>query len=177
MSDPTATEKRLNSTADDLDPDKIYVVGIAVFRPKSELDEDATPQLLLVQRSAHESMANLWELPGGGVDPGETMRVAAYRELREETSLTATEIVGECSGRSWISPKHKKTYIKFNFVARVKQPIEVKVDPQEHQKWRWLMESDLETFDFEANAELAKEHSEVVKDAFAWYRKNAEKLE
>ena len=41
-------------------------------------------KLLLVSDSQ-----SIFMLPGGGVDPGETLRSAAIRELREETGLVA----------------------------------------------------------------------------------------
>ena len=50
------------------------------------------PEVLLVQR-AKGAFAGLWSLPGGHVEPGETAREAARREVWEETR-TGAEIGG-----------------------------------------------------------------------------------
>lgn len=43
-------------------------------------------QVVLVRR-AHEPLKGQWNLPGGGVELGETLREACAREVREETGL------------------------------------------------------------------------------------------
>ena len=40
-----------------------------------------------------------WQMPQGGIDPGETPRQAALRELREEIGTNKAEILGE--SRVW----------------------------------------------------------------------------
>ena len=37
----------------------------------------------------------VWQLPQGGMEPGETASVAAFRELREETGCAAADLVAE----------------------------------------------------------------------------------
>ena len=41
-----------------------------------------------------------WQMPQGGIDPGETPRQAALRELKEEIGTAKAEIIGE--SRGWL---------------------------------------------------------------------------
>ena len=58
--------------------DRVPCVGAVV--------RDAAGRLLLVQR-ANEPGRGLWSVPGGRVEPGETMPEAVVREVAEETRL------------------------------------------------------------------------------------------
>jgi 8-oxo-dGTP diphosphatase len=49
---------------------------------------------LVCQRPAHKRHGGLWEFPGGKLEPGETMLVAARRELSEELSVGVQSIQG-----------------------------------------------------------------------------------
>jgi 8-oxo-dGTP diphosphatase len=47
--------------------------------------------LLITQRMPDDTLAGYWEFPGGKVDPGEELKAALHRELREEIGVE-TEI-------------------------------------------------------------------------------------
>ncbi|MFZ1815665.1 MAG: NUDIX hydrolase [Rhizobiaceae bacterium] len=58
-------------------------VSVALFRGAS---------VLLIQRGK-EPFRGVWSLPGGAQNAGETVGEAAQRELREETGLTASQLM------------------------------------------------------------------------------------
>ena len=62
---------------------------------------DASERILLFHvLTPEEAPDGWWELPGGGIDPGESYLEAAIREIREETGLALDpEQVGQPSWR------------------------------------------------------------------------------
>jgi 8-oxo-dGTP pyrophosphatase MutT (NUDIX family) len=59
------------------------------------LDPSGHVLLLEGRDPADAGKGTWWEIPGGGIDPGETTEAAARRELFEETGITDAEI-GPC---------------------------------------------------------------------------------
>ncbi|HEX4139376.1 MAG TPA: 8-oxo-dGTP diphosphatase MutT [Candidatus Methylacidiphilales bacterium] len=51
-------------------------------------------RILITQRLADDTLGGYWEFPGGKVDPGEELRAALTRELREELGIE-TEVGAE----------------------------------------------------------------------------------
>src|SRR3974390_3367214 len=49
----------------------------------------------------HLDLAHSWQMPQGGIDPGEEPWPAALRELREETNIRSVERVGEIA--DWLT--------------------------------------------------------------------------
>jgi ADP-ribose pyrophosphatase YjhB (NUDIX family) len=62
----------------------------------------------------HRRDVDLWNAPGGRVEPGEAPWDAVVREIREETALDA-EVVGLAS----VSWKPRQNEILFQFVCRI----------------------------------------------------------
>lgn len=67
-------------------PDALPVVRRTVARVVV-VDADGRILLLHTRDPTCAELGTWWELPGGGVEPGETLEEAASRELYEETSI------------------------------------------------------------------------------------------
>jgi 8-oxo-dGTP diphosphatase len=108
-----------------------FATGIAVFQDG---------KLLVVRRVAHDDfLAGEWELPGGGVDTGETIEQGAARELKEETNLDVEKIIGTFKGFDYATPKKPKVR-QINFKVSVK-PGEIALT--EHDMFKWITANEI----------------------------------
>ncbi len=87
---------------------------------------------------------NRWDLPKGHVDPGETNLECAYRELEEETGISADDI--EIDNEFKFKQKYTVTYKRSNYVPKKKKLIiylarllhEVEITTTEHEGFEWF---------------------------------------
>lgn len=120
------TEQRLRAAAR-RDGVTDLVVGVAVFRDG---------KLLVVRRVPGDYLGGMYELPGGGVESGESLTEGAARELLEETGLVARRIT-DFLGWFDYATRTKAKVRKFSFLAEAESG-EITLDPDEHDDYAWI---------------------------------------
>ncbi|MGE5512055.1 MAG: RNA pyrophosphohydrolase [Bacteroidota bacterium] len=106
-----------------------------------------------------DKSAYIWQMPQGGIMPGEDPRQAALRELEEETSVSAVEILAEAADwRSYELPDHllgvalkgryrgqRQKWFAMRFLG---MDAEIDIGPRNGHKaefdaWRWASVDEL----------------------------------
>ena len=94
---------------------------------------------------------NFWQMPQGGVDKNEDFLAAAYRELKEETSIENIKLIKEIEGMfTYILPPHllgiiwkgkfkgqKQKWFLMKFLGNDSE-INIKTKHPEFLEWKWV---------------------------------------
>jgi mutator protein MutT len=129
----------------------LFAMGTSVYARRGD-------DILILKRAVG-AMSGSWYLPGGALDPGETLEQCAARELREEAGLRPAgplALIG-------IVPMHiyDHSSLIVGYACDV-EPGEVKLS-HEHSDARWIRpEAFREQFFAEANVRAIEQRNERV---------------
>lgn len=106
-------------------------------------------KFLIVKRAADETfLPNMWELPGGKVEPEENPNISVLREIQEECGLKIA-VIKPGVINSYISNERNIHYVEiFYFCRIVDKRIEIKLS-KEHSQYSWISRVELENFQSE----------------------------
>ena len=123
-------------------------VGVMVLNKSGDV--------FVAQRLEH--YANAWQMPQGGMDPGEAPAEAALRELEEETGINSSKVVILSETQNWISyelpanliPKlwngqyrgQKQKWFLMRFLGE-DTDIDIETEEPEFSAWKWIAPSAL----------------------------------
>ncbi|MFM2423596.1 MAG: hypothetical protein RL291_2126 [Pseudomonadota bacterium] len=98
------------------------------------------------------SKSGWWQMPQGGIDPGETPLAAAKRELFEETGMRSAEVIAESQhwynyelptdliGRA-LGGRYRGQTQRWFAMRFTGEESEINIDPVDHDRefdvWRW----------------------------------------
>ena len=110
-----------------------YHSGVPATSVRIVLSDHDGRVLMLLRAADDDVMPGAWELPGGGIDPGDTPVPAAARELRGEVGLGRTEADLDVWGTFERGGGRRTLFFSAGCAADDCAPAL----SHEHDDWRW----------------------------------------
>ncbi|MFA5003679.1 MAG: NUDIX domain-containing protein [Candidatus Saccharimonadales bacterium] len=101
-------------------------------------------KILVVRREPGDFLGGSYELPGGGIDPGETFAESVAREVLEETGLRVSKILGMFPGFEYTTPVKPKVRQMNFLVATTNDEVMLS---GEHDQFRWIGPTEIDSLE------------------------------
>ena len=99
-------------------------------------------KFFVTQRHPDKKAGGLWEFTGGGVLTGETTKIAAIREVKEEVGIALNEseleLLAVCEYRNY--------FMDIYVVRKDVVPEDIMLGENEVVDWKWLSTEEIEQF-------------------------------
>jgi A/G-specific adenine glycosylase len=119
-------------------------------------------KVLVQKRKSKGVWANLWEFPGGRLEPGETPEMALVREYQEETELAVGNL------KKITTVQHSYTIYRVTLHCYFCSSIDGRYEPVLHgaQEYRWLKPEEISDFALPAGHRKLIDHLQKKKEWF-----------
>ena len=100
----------------------VHIEPSPKFKPKVEVAAlfiEHEGRILLLHRQENKSQGNLWGIPGGKLDKGETPLEAVLRETKEETGYDFSEQSVDSVGTVYIEYNESDHFVYHMFRAKL----------------------------------------------------------
>ncbi len=135
-------------------PEEIYALP---YRPNVGIML-ANPDGMVFVAQRIDSPGPAWQMPQGGIDPGEDPEPAALRELEEETGVTPNLVSVAAQSTDWLTYDLPHDLVSKIWKGRwrgqkqrwflmryhgVDNQIDIKTEKPEFTRWKWISPDDL----------------------------------
>jgi 8-oxo-dGTP diphosphatase len=114
-------------------------VGIAVFNTEGKI-------FITKRGQAASNDRGKWEIPGGGIEFGETLEIAAKREIKEENDIDI-EIVEPLHMSDHILPDEGQHWVTTTFMCRYVGGEPKRMEPEKCEAVGWFTIEEAEKLD------------------------------
>lgn len=130
-------------------------VGTAIFNTEGKL-------FITKRGQAASNDRGKWEIPGGGIEFGETREAAAKREIKEENDIDI-EVLEELHTTDHLLPQEGQHWVTTTFICRHVGGEPKRMEPEKCEAVGWFTLDEAEKLDLSA---ITKHDLEVMKKKY-----------